>query len=499
MSKQSRGALLAMINLDAESNVPKFRQLGSQIRQAILKEELVPGSRLPSTRELARELSISRLTVQNTYEQLISEGYLEASVGSGSFVKPIRSNDQQPRRPSNNQEQGVIQNNCTLSRRSQRLSASPKIDHQVPRAFDGSIPALDRFPIKVWNKIYSRHCRRAQRELLCYGDSAGYYPLRQSIADYLRDARGVHCSPEQVLVVSGAQQAFCLSTWALLDPGEPAWVEDPGHISGRDALFGAGAKLVPVPVDEEGISIQEGVRRETSPKLIMVTPSHQHPLGTTTSLSRRLDLLDFANKAGSWLIEDDYDSEFRFVGRPLAAMQGIDPYQQVIYVGTFSKVLFPSLRLAYVVVPKALINTFTAVNGVLDRAAPTLPQAVLSDFIDEGHFTQHIRRMRNLYAERQQSLLEVLAAELGDLLRPEATDSGMHLMAWLPECLDDKKVSAAAAQKGVDVQPLSIYCVKESRPPGLLLGFSCIGQDDMTSAARILAVVIREQLAALSG
>jgi GntR family transcriptional regulator/MocR family aminotransferase len=495
MARYSRSALLSMIQLSQDSTIPKFRQLGSQLRKAILCGQLKTGTKLPSTRELALTLGISRLTVQNTYEQLIAEGYLEAKTGSGTFVTPLSSSDLSPDRPDTEQLNSEEKLLNRLSERGANLQASYQIvHHQTPRPFHPGTPALDQFPVQTWTRISGKHWRGARSHMLNYGDPHGYMPLRKAIAGYLRDARGVNCDEDQIIVVSGAQQAFCLCTWALMNEGDSAWVEDPGHIAARQVMQGAGARIIPVPIDEEGIDIKAGLKLNSDPKMIMVTPSHQHPLGITTSLSRRLELLQLAYRTGAWLIEDDYDSEFRFKDRPLTAMQGLDEYNHVIYIGTFSKVLFPSLRLAYLVVPKPLVESFANVYSLLDRAAPTMPQAILADVINEGHFTAHIRKMRNLYFERQQALLEVLNEYCLDLIRPVSSDSGMHLIGWLPKHLDDKAVSAKARELGVDVIPLSIYSIQVKQPPAILIGFSCVDPKEMPAAAKLLAKAIRSLL-----
>ena len=495
MTRYSRSALLSTIQLSQESSLPKFRQLGSQLRDMILSGQLKTGTQLPSTRELASTLSISRLTVQNTYEQLIAEGYLDAKTGSGTFVAQLSASDLSPNHPNNKQLNSEEHLLARLSERGTALQSSYQIiHHQTPRPFHPGTPALDQFPIQTWTRISGKHWRQARSHMLNYGDPKGYNPLRKEIAAYLRDARGVNCEDEQVIVVSGAQQAFCLCTWALTNEGDSVWVEDPGHIAARQVIQGAGARVIPVPLDDEGIDIKSGLSLDANPKMIMITPSHQHPLGLTTTLSRRLELLNLAYKTGAWLIEDDYDSEFRFKDRPLTAMQGLDEYNHVIYIGTFSKVLFPSLRLSYLVVPKPLVESFANVYSLLDRAAPTMPQAVLADVIREGHFTAHIRKMRNLYAERQEALLTVLESHCSGLLKPIATDSGMHLIGWLPTHLDDQVVSKRAREYGVDVIPLSIYSIKAVQPPGLLIGFSCVSPEEMSAAASLLAEAIRSLL-----
>jgi GntR family transcriptional regulator/MocR family aminotransferase len=297
----------------------------------------------------------------------------------------------------------------------------------------------------------------------------------------------VRCDPEQVIVVSGSQQALDLASRVLLDPGDAVWVEDPGYIGARGALSGSGARLVSVPADEEGLVVEAGIQREPGARLACVTPSHQYPLGVTMSLARRLELLGWAGRSGAWVIEDDYDSEYRYTGRPLEALQGLDAEGRVVYVGTFSKVLFPALRLGYLVVPPDLIDAFTAARELVDRHPPTVEQAVLAGFIASGHFGRHLRRMRSLYAARQETLIEEISQHLSGLLDASPAESGMHLVGWLPAGADDKRASRRAAQQGVEAPPISLYRTHENVRGGLLLGYAAVDEARTRDGVRRLA------------
>ena len=328
-------------------------------------------------------------------------------------------------------------------------------------AFQIGLPGLDEFPSELWTRLYSARIRGSARDLMRYDDAAGYRPLREAIAAYVATARGVRCTVDQVIVTSGSQQALDFCARILLDPGDAAWIEDPGYLGARAALVSAGARLVPVAVDGQGLDVAAGVEREPDARLAIVTPSHQFPLGSTLSLDRRLALIDWAARAGSWVVEDDYDSEFRYLGRPLAALQAIDRHERVVYVGTFSKAMFPSLRLGYLIAPRDLVDGFTAAHLSTDMHAHLLDQAVLADFMREGHFTRHLRRMRVRYGERQKLLVRE-ARRLGTRLRVESSHGGLHLVGWLPENLDDRSVAAEAARHDIHVWPLSLHSIEPS-------------------------------------
>ena len=485
MAKDPGGALLGMISLQRSCPRPLYQQLVSQLRRSIVSCQLTDGTRLPSSRQLADELGVSRLTVQNAYEQLTAEGYLEAWTGSGTYVKPppgtgkARTNRASPWAPT---PLGKL-----LSSRGRRVVETlGSLEPSQPNSFRPGIPALDAFPMKLWTRLTNRRLRRASHEVLTYGAREGYWPLREAIAGHLRDSRMVDCEAAQVIVLGGSQRAFSYAAWTLLETGDPAWFEDPGYPAARDAMAAAGAEVVPVPLDPEGLDIAKGPAQGPAPKLIYVTPSGQLPLGMTMSLRRRHELLAFAREAGAWIVEDDYNSAFRYQGRPLPALQGLDDQGCVIHVGSFSKTLFPALRLGYLVVPPELVPVFAAAASLVDISAPTLSQAVLADFIAEGHLQSHLRRMRSLYAERQRLLVEAIGESLGGVLDVAEADAGMHLVAWLPEGADDRAVSDRARAQGIDVLPLSSFSVRPCRP-GILIGFACVQPEAIGPGVRRLA------------
>jgi GntR family transcriptional regulator/MocR family aminotransferase len=357
-------------------------------------------------------------------------------------------------------------------------------------AFRVSLPALDRFPSAVWSKLVTRHSRKPAREVLAYGDAMGYAPFREAIAEYLGAVRAVRCDPSQILVTTGSQQGLQLSAHVLLDAKDSAWMEEPGYLGARQAFMIAGTRIVPVPVDQEGLNVEEGIRRGRSARAVYITPSHQYPLGVIMSATRRMQLLSWAERRGAWIIEDDYDSEYRFGSRPIAALQGLDADARVIYVGTFSKVMFPALRLGYLVVPKDLARAFTAAREATDIFSSTLYQAAMTDFIREGHFARHIRRMRMLYAERRTVLVEAIRKEMAGQLEVLGEEAGMHLVALLPPGVSDVAVSVKAAKRGISAVPLSSCYAKAPKRGGLILGYGGTAPAQIREAARTLAACL---------
>jgi GntR family transcriptional regulator/MocR family aminotransferase len=351
-------------------------------------------------------------------------------------------------------------------------------------------PALDLFPVDIWARLYARHARRGARDFLGYGHANGYPPLRRAVAEYVSAARGVRADPGQVILVRGAQQAVDLIARTVFRPGDRVWYEDPGYLAAAAILRLAGTSLVPVPVDAQGLRVDVGENSAADAKGVHVAPSHQFPMGSALSLERRLALLAWAGRARAWVIEDDYDSEFRYPGHPLPALQGLDAAGRVIYVGTFSKTVFPALRLGYLIAPPDLVDRLTHAAAQVDHLAPTLEQAVLTDFIEEGHFTRHVRRMRKAYAERQQALIAAVDREMAGLLRIEPADAGMHVIGWLPPSSDDAAVSSRALELGVEVPALSRYRLRAPLAPGLLLGFAALRPTAMTTALRKLRKAI---------
>lgn len=487
-------SFLPPIALDAGNGTPLHRQLSDWFRRAILDGQLRPGQRVPSSRSLASELNISRIPVLSAYEQLYAEGYLETFVGAGTCVArsipeaTLPSANPKSRNPPS--KTPVYEAPRRISRRSalMREPAQTWLDSQG--AFRIGIPALDHFPSGVWSKLVNRHARKPSIDTLVYGDPMGYLPLREAIAEYLNTVRAVRCDASQIVMTTGSQQGLQLCAHVLLDARERVWVEEPGYPGARQALMTVGARLVPVPVDQEGLNVAEGIRRGRSAHAVYITPSHQFPLGTTMSATRRMQLLNWAMRSGAWIIEDDYDSEYRFGGRPMTSLQGMDTDDRVIYVGTFSKVVFPALRLGYVVVPKDLLAAFYDARHAADTFSSTLYQLVMTDFIREGHFARHIRRTRALYLERRTALLEAIGKHMGNLLEVIGAEAGMQLVALLPPGIDDVAVSKKAARHGVSVRPLSLCYAKPPARGGLILGYGSASVREIHDGIRKLRLCI---------
>jgi GntR family transcriptional regulator/MocR family aminotransferase len=471
-----------------------YRQLYEWFRRAILAGQLRPGQRVPSTRSLAAELRVSRIPVSGAYEQLQAEGYFETFVGAGTCVASSIPDDAfgpaigkvlgASRQMSNRKALRKVSRRVALL----RVPAQTWSNKLV--AFRVSLPALEHFPTRVWSQVLNRHSRKPTRQLMAYGDAKGYVPLRQAIAEYLGAARAVRCEPSQVLVTTGSQQGLQLSAQVLLDANEQVWVEEPGYPGARRALMMAGVRLVPVPVDQEGLDVAEGIRRARSAHGVYITPSHQYPLGVTMTATRRMLLLHWAMRRGAWIIEDDYDSEYRLGGHPIASLQGLDTDARVIYVGTFSKVMFPALRLGYVVVPKDLVDAFSTARDATDQFSSTLYQAAMTDFIREGHFARHIRRMRMLYIQRRTALVEAIHKRMGDSLEVIGAEAGMHLVALLPPGVSDVAISKRAADIGISAMPLSSCYANAPLRGGLILGYGGTDARQIHDGMRKLAVSI---------
>ena len=359
--------------------------------------------------------------------------------------------------------------------------------------FHYGLPALDAFPFGLWTRLAARAWQQLPLREFAYGDPQGFPPLREAIAEYLEMSRGARCTADQVIIVGGSQQAVDLAARVLLDPGDAVWFEDPGYVAARAAFVGAGARVIPVPVDSEGLQVEVGIARAPRARLAFVTPSHQHPLGMSMALPRRLALLDWAKRAEAWILEDDYNSEFRFVGAPLPALQGLDAAQRVIYVGTFSKTLFPALRIGYLVVPPDLIKTFWVARTTLDIHRPILEQAVLAEFLADGHYARHVRRMRLLYQRRQQALIAAVSRELGELLKVAPAEAGMHLIGWLPEGAPDREIAACALRHECVIRPLSWFALQRRLSPGLVLGYAAFDEQQIRRGVHRLGQVLNER------
>lgn len=460
--------------LDRSATIPVHRQIYQWVRGAIAVGTLRAGERLPSARGLASQLGIARGTVDAAYALLVGEGYVVTRGPAGSIVSPLLAMGSLPAR-------------AVPTRRPMPAGGRPLQD--VP-LFRLGLPALDAFPRKLWCRLAAREARSLRPAAMSYPDPAGHLPLREAIAAYLAISRGIVCAPGQIIITAGYQGALSLIQRVLLRPGDQVWLEDPGYYITRDTMHLAGATIVPVRVDAEGLCVADGVAQAAGARLAVVTPSHQSPLGMTLTLQRRLALLAWAATAGGWIVEDDYDSEYRYTGPPSPALKSLDAQDRVLYAGSFSKVLMPGLRLGYLVVPEPQVAACTEASRLTDGGQPVLPQAIVAGFMAEGHFGRHLRRMRLLYAERRAALASALAGEFGDRLRIELRAGGMHLLARLPSDANDAAMCARANAAGLAVAPLSAAAIDYACGPGLLLGFTNIASEMAPMAARRLREAI---------
>lgn len=474
--------------------MPAHRKVYEAIRRAMAGQHLTPGASLPSTRNLADALGLSRNTLLAAFEQLHDEGYIVSRTGSGTHVattlpdvsfgldnvretKPSLTGE----RPANLSKRGLVAAGAVNS-------PSYEVQPFAPGEDDFSA-----FPTQLWRRLLNRQWRDPQPAHLDYGHAGGYLPLRRAIANYLRMSRAVNLTVEQVLITSGTQQSIDLCARLLTDHGDRVWVENPCYWGARRVLEVNGLQLHPVPVDDEGMAPGNDDFRHP-PRLIYTTPSHQYPKGVVMSYGRRRLLLDYAASKESWVLEDDYDSEFRFEGRPLSSLQGMDQNGRVLYLGTFSKVMYPGIKLGYLVVPPALAECFKRGLYELQRPGQVVIQAALAEFIEEGHFASHIRRLRQTYAERRRLLQHSLApvTQVGARLPPAG--SGLHLLVELPPHCDDVRVASLAAEQGLKVYPLSCYGIGEHRESGLIVGYAYAATERIAPYGRILADVIKAAL-----
>lgn len=486
--KKPGGYALASVSFERSSSTPLHRQLYKSMRTAILTGQLRAGTRLPSTRSLAADLAVSRNTILAAFEQLTAEGYLEGRAGSGTHVTRTIPDELLSVRNRASAHRATVARR-RIAARGAALPATIAITSDKRRAFEPGLPALDLFPVRLWAKLVARQWSRsgpAMLDTLTYGDVAGHPRLRKAIAEYAGAARGVPCDPPQVIITNGLQHGLDIVARVLLDPGDAVWFEEPGFPAARAALTAAGARLVFVPVDQDGLDAARGVAKCANPRLIYATPSHQFPLGVTMPVTRRLQLFDAARRADAWILEDDYDGEYRYSTQPVPAMYGLDGDARVIYLGTFSKVLFPALRLGYLIVPPALVDAFLRARAFAGRTLPVIDQAVVADFIEDGHFERHIRRMRAAYRERQEALLAASATHLAGLASVSASEAGMHTLAWLHN-IHDAAASRAAAEVNVEAAPLSAFCVEAHLGDALLLGYGVVTPRQIRVATETLA------------
>jgi GntR family transcriptional regulator / MocR family aminotransferase len=453
--------------------------LYAELRAAILDGRLKRGVRLPSTRDFSLQHSVSRGIAMLVIEQLRDEGYLTSRTGAGTWV-----NEKLP------DDLALSEDACTLKQ--SRPFAPLPLTREGVRPFQASDPEVGLFPVDVWSRLTSRQLRRAPKSLLGSGEIAGYAPFRNAVAEYLGTSRGVHCSASQVVVVTGTQQALDLIARILLKPGDEAWLEDPGYFGAARAIRNTGATIIPVPVDAEGMDVASGRQLSPHAKLAYVTPAHQFPLGSTMTLERRIALLRWASSTGATIIEDDYDSEFRFNGAPIPALQGLDEAGSVIFIGGFNKALFPSLRLGYMVVPDRLMDRVIRLRFETDLWTNTINQAVLAEFMTEGHLGRHIRRMRETYAERLAALHSSAEKHLGDALRLSGIQAGLTTAAFYKLAVDSIDLEREAARNGLDVPGLDRYTLRKQKIPGLLLGFGAFEPRIIDQGMQKLAAIFEK-------
>ncbi len=481
------------ISLDRTSNVPMHQQLSEKLRQVLWQGDLKPGQRLPPSRVLAKSLEISRTTVAKSYDQLLGEGYLEARPGSGTFVNSQLL--------TNYLDSGLIEQVVSELSDTTVLSQFGKAtfsacqtevsETQYEISFRFSSPAVEQFPIVLWRRLLSRHCNNCPAVLDYSPDAAGYFPLRTAIANYLGRIRAAKCSAEQIIIVNGSQQALNLITRLTIDRGDWVAMEDPGYLCARNCFEGQGAKLQAVTVDSDGLNVKALERYSQSFKLLYITPSHQFPTGVTLSLSRRLALLQWAYKTGTLLLEHDYDSEYRYGMGVIPALQGFDQNNTVVYVGTFSKTLFPSLRIGYLVVPPEWIELVTYAKWLCDRQTPILEQYALTDFLTEGHFERHIQRMRYLYDKRRKVLIKAIKEHLSPSTIILGENAGIHLMVKIETDLPDETVIQNAAIKGVELASAQNYYLAEIKTGEFILGYAHLDEIQIEQGIRKLSQALK--------
>ena len=500
LSKHRRRHLVMsfeMVRLDRASSEPLYQQLYRQIREELESSSFdLNASRVPSSRVLAASLGISRPTVNQAFSKLLEEGYLQARKRSGIFVA-----DHLPATFLRAARLGTTvrtEHSPRFARRVARMTdvrSGPQLDVGIggpPNVtFVAGLPAVDEFPIAVWERLREQVLAKKGAHLLRYASSRGELDLRKAIAAYLCDFRGANCRPDQIIVVGGMQQAMLVCALALTNEGEVAWIEDPGFPQARNVLAFVGAKQVPRPVDREGLIIGK-CSRQNSPRLILVTPSHQFPFGVTMSLKRRKALIEFAESRDGYILEDDYNSEFRFDGPPLPCLQGLDNSGRVIYAGTMSKILYPSLRLGFLVAPPRLVDTLVKVRAVMDQHSPAIDQATLARFITEGFFLSHVKRIRELYAQRRVFFIEQFQKWLGEYFDLEITPAGLHFIAWLRRKEDLPLLMRAREQTGVWPRPLSFFCVKAQLEPAFVFGFAAWSQAQIERGLAQLASTVNQ-------
>jgi len=483
---------MTFISISKKSGETIHNQLYSQLKNGIYEGMLRPGDRLPSSREMSVQLKISRNAVLQVFEQLTMEGFFESQTGSGTFISKNtdkfayskRKITHPAEKPNHGTANPLGQNNAFEGH-------SSVLESMVP--FQQSVPLMAEFPFQTWTRISAAVHKDMQLLHLGYDDAQGYHPLRKALCDHLRISRSINCMPDQMVIVNGSRQALHLATEILLNKGDQCWMEDPGYAGATSAIKRFGGQICPVPIAENGMDIDFAIKHYPKAKLAYVTPSHQFPMGNTLALNERIKLLNYARDNNMWVIEDDYDSEFRYNSRPIPALQGMDVNGNVIYIGNLSKVLLPALRLGYVVLPTAaMARQFAIAKSVIEGQSNIINQATACEFITQGHFNRHIRRMRLLYKKNQDDLVDLINQHLKRKLMPAPVEAGMHMVIWLSAGINAKAVAEQALKQGVILNAVSDYGMKYKHENGLILGFSGFLFDEMEKAIIILKDVLNE-------
>lgn len=478
---------MAQLLLDTTDKTPLYQQLYEHLRNQIVKGELIAGTRLPASRKMAATYNIARVTVTKAYQQLADEGFVTTRRGAGSYVAEMPLWTPQATAPPALSEwaQRAMTQRALRGREDANVRRGVEIDFGFGRSF----PHL--FPYDIWRKLLVRYLSTDDTLLARYGSAGGFEPLRVALVDYLHRVRRIDCTAKQVVIVNGVQQAIDIIARLLLNVGDEVLVESPGYTEAYKLLQVYGAHLVKLPVDDDGFPV-EHIAPHSRAKLVFVTPANQFPRGGTMPLDRRLHLLRWAERHNAFILEDDYDSELRYDGKQISALQALDKSGRVIYLGTFSKVMFPALRLAYVVLPTQLVPAFLAAKRLLDRGSPTLTQAAIADFISEGHFERHTRQLREVYGQRRQTLVSALNAHFSDQVAFSDVAAGLHVMARFPRGMDEGEVVRVSAEKhNLGIYPAAPYHLESNPPPALILGYTGISETQISTGIHRLAQVLQ--------
>lgn len=481
--------------LDFGSETPLYRQIAMWFEKAIASGKLQPGQRVLSTRVLAKELKVSRIPVLGAYKLLIEAGYLQTFVGAGTCVSVSIPDALMSPETESRPDASAVELQSTakraLSRRALGMSGPARSWMQRCRGCTN----LEQFPMAAWSKLLSRHIRKVSPDIMGHGDPMGYGSFREALAEFLGAFRAVKCDASQIMVTTGRQQALQIASLALLDPKDSVWIEEPCHPGTLRAVQAAGARPVPVPVDKRGLNVECGIELSDSARAAFITPSHQMPLGVTMSASRRVELLRWAARNGAWIIEDDYDSEFRFRDSPPASLQGLDSDGGVIYVGTLAEAMFPALRLGYLVIPQDLTQSFLDVRNATDTLATSvLYQMAMTDFIREGHFSRHLRRMREVYMQARNSLAAAIGIRMAGLLEMAGDEAGMRLLTLLPAGIDDVEIATKCPNTSATLYPLSECYMSPPQRGGLMIGYANLDADDIPQLLKALKSLVRAKM-----